>query len=581
MNISTTFITFLKKIGKNDAQVNWDLLWVRSFAAMYEKQPENPEKALKEFLVSLSCHVDEKIVRYAKEAIQRYFLFLNIGNSVMRPESRFGSQKPPKICGKPLGNPSDASRLMGQPANDQPVKNTAASGQIAKQEMSAAPGVGATEEASGGNVSIPRFKSTSEQPETNRSGASRTTGEPEKAPEAGRPGIIRPTDKPGTAAVPGAQPSAGMTTVGGPAVDQNMKRWLAASRGYLAKTREIIKLKHRSYRTEKSYLGWLERFFRFLEEHRSIARRFGATTVTGDRSDDRSSPITADDLRAFLGFLAAEGSVSSGTQDQAFNALLLFFRYVLVKDVEGLCSVLRAKRRQRLPVVFTREEVALVLDALKNPYRLMAALIYGGGLRLEECLSLRIKDLDFENETLIVRAGKGDKDRLTLLPPVLFGDLGRHVHEIKLLWEEDRRLDEPGVKVPMGLDRKYPGVGKRWEWFWVFPARGFCTDQRTGERIRWHLHPSVLQKRVHTAIATAGICKPASVHTLRHSFATHLVEDGYDIRTVQELLGHSNVQTTMIYTHVAVRNKRGVRSPLLEFGHGMFTDPPNPPQPNR
>lgn len=562
MDIRTAFITFLKKLGKNDTQVNWDLGWVRSFTGMYGKRPAIPEKALKEFLDSLSCRIDEKIVRYAEEAIQRYFLFLHIGDSAVKSGSRFESHKPPNVGGKPIRDLSSGSGTVGRQSHEQPENKSTGPIQAEKSEVSTVSQADAATEASGGNAQIPRSQPLPKTPAVSQRGMPRTTGQP------------------GGAIVPGAKPSAEGAGSGLPAVDQNMKRWLAASRGYLAKTREIIKLKHRSYRTEKSYLAWMERFFRFLEEHRGIARRFGTGGVTGGRSDDRVSPITADDLRAFLGFLAAEGSVSSGTQDQAFNALLLFFRYVLVKDIEGLCSVLRAKKKRRLPVVFSREEVALVLDALKNPYRLMAALIYGGGLRLEECLSLRIKDLDFKNETLIVRAGKGDKDRLTLLPPVLFGDLARHVHEIRLLWEADRRLDEPGVKVPMGLDRKYPGVGKRWEWFWVFPARGFCTDPRTGERIRWHLHPSVLQKRVHTAITAAGICKPASVHTLRHSFATHLVEDGYDIRTVQELLGHSNVQTTMIYTHVAVRNKRGVRSPLSAFGGSVFTNPPDPPQPN-
>jgi integrase len=479
-------IYFLKEIGRNDVQVAWDLRWVKSFIEMYGKQPENPEKALKGFLDSLSRRLEEKIVRYAGEAVQRYFLFLQIGNPAVKSELQSGSQEPPNVGAEQNRDPSTGSGISNCLTNDRAEKETGERMRAGKSTTPTESQAEAGIQTSGENESVSRSQATPGPSTLNRSGGGRPVGKSEKPVGADRAGVHRSAECPEQPLVPGTQRRAENTGNGIPVVDLDMKRWLALSRGYLEKTREILKLKHRSYRTEKSYLSWLTRFFRFLEEHRSITRRLGTAAGTGGRLDDRVSPITADDLRAFLAFLAAEGSVSSGTQNQAFNALLLFFRYVLVKDIEGLCSVLRAKRKLRLPVVFTREEVARVFDALRNPYRLMAAMIYGGGLRLEECLSLRVKDLDFTNETLIVRSGKGDKDRLTLLPPVLFGDLKRHLHEIRRIWEEDRRLDAPGVKVPLGLDRKYQGVGKRWEWFWVFPARGFCTDPRTGAGISIH-----------------------------------------------------------------------------------------------
>ncbi|GAB6089483.1 integron integrase [Spirochaeta dissipatitropha] len=311
--------------------------------------------------------------------------------------------------------------------------------------------------------------------------------------------------------------------------------------------REVLRLKHRSYKTEKSYISWLHRFFSFLCEHRGFpdSRQFSAA-----------------DLRAFLGWLAAEQHVGSGTQNQAFNALLVLYRSVIQVDIDGLQSALRAKPKRRLPVVLSKPEVSTVFSLMSNPYRLMLQLIYAGGLRLEECLCLRIKDLDFENAMLTVRSGKGDKDRLTLFPPVLHEDVRHHIKSQREIWERDRREGNPGVAIPQAIARKYRGVDKDWNWFWLFPASGFCTDPRSSRKVRWHIHPSVLQRQVRKSLQDADISRPASVHSFRHSFATHLIEDGYDIRTVQELLGHNNLKTTMIYTHVAVRNKRGVRSPL-------------------
>ncbi len=333
--------------------------------------------------------------------------------------------------------------------------------------------------------------------------------------------------------------------------DNNEKQiWISFTASMMHHVREITRLKHHSLKTEKTYLGWTRRFLDFIE------KRHLTEIIEG------KPKITADHLRSYLSFLAVEKKVSAATQEQAMNSLLVLFRMILHIDIDGLSSVVRGKKRKRLPVVLSRKEVSAVLEQLRNPYRLMASLLYGCGLRLEECLSLRVKDINFENESIEVRSGKGGKDRITVLPRVLQCNLREHLAELKLLWQEHHRRDLPGVYLPEALERKYPNHAKEWAWFWLFPAKGTCTDQRTGKTAFWHIHPSVLQKKIKAALTSAGIAKLASAHSLRHSFATHLLEDGYDIRTIQELLGHSNVQTTMIYTHVAIRNKRGIRSPL-------------------
>lgn len=326
--------------------------------------------------------------------------------------------------------------------------------------------------------------------------------------------------------------------------------WVAYSSKLMKQVRELMRLKHRSIRTEKTYLGWTRRFLDFVWVKKLVRKGSGGYQ------------FSADFLRAFLSHLAIDARVSASTQEQALNALLVLFKMVLRIDIEGLSSVLRAKKRKRLPVVLSRDEVSALLANLRQPFRLMASLMYGCGLRLEECLSLRVKDINFEDETIEVRSGKGGKDRLTVLPGVLKKDLLSYLQELKGKWEAARRRDLPGVFLPEALDRKYVSLSKDWAWYWVFPSISPCANTRTGEVAFWHMHPSVIQKKIHEGIQRAGIAKMASAHTLRHSFATHLLEDGYDIRTIQELLGHSNVQTTMIYTHVAVRNKRGVRSPL-------------------
>jgi integron integrase len=267
------------------------------------------------------------------------------------------------------------------------------------------------------------------------------------------------------------------------------------------------------------------------------------------------------EIGQFLSGLATERHVSASTQNQALNAILFLYRDVLRKEIGYVDGVVRAKRPHRLPVVLTRQEVKSILGALDHSDWLMLMLLYGAGLRLMECLQLRVKDMDFTTNQIVVRGGKGDKDRHTMLPTAVKGPLATH---LELVEEQHRRDLERGlgrVALPNALERKYPNAGKEWGWQWVFPATGHYTDKVTGERRRHHLHESVLQKAVKEAVRQAGITKPASPHTFRHSFATHLLEDGYDIRTVQELLGHRDVSTTMIYTHVLNRGGRGVNSP--------------------
>jgi integron integrase len=267
------------------------------------------------------------------------------------------------------------------------------------------------------------------------------------------------------------------------------------------------------------------------------------------------------ELEAFLTSLATHAHVSASTQNQALNALLFLYRDVLDREFPWLTGVVRAKRTRRLPVVLTRAEVKTILDQLEGHYWLMAMLLYGAGLRLFECLSLRIKDIDFEARDVLVREGKGRKDRHTMLPSAIKDRLHAYIGELRQRYAENLRLGTATVHLPDALGRKYPNAEHEWGWQWLFPASDVCVHPRTGMVGRYHLHESVLQKAVKEAVRKSGISKPVGCHAFRHSFATHLLEDGYDIRTVQELLGHSDVRTTMIYTHVLNRGGRGVRSP--------------------
>ena len=304
-----------------------------------------------------------------------------------------------------------------------------------------------------------------------------------------------------------------------------------------------LRVKHRSLNTEKTYLGWLRSFYRYAK-------------------DRTPSELDSSHVQHFLTYLAVEKNVAPSTQNQAFNALLFFFRHVLNKDLDDISHVVRAHPKRKIPVVLTRREVQSLFEYLDGTAQLMARLIYGAGLRLQECLNLRVKDIDFETNLLSVKSGKGDKDRLTVLPENLKPDLDHHLKEVRDLYDIDRQNDVAGVFLPNALERKYPNAGKEWGWQWVFPSRSLSIDPRTRILRRHHLYPTVLQRKIREAARKANLTKHVTVHTLRHSFATHMLENGYDIRTIQDLLGHVNVQTTMIYTHVAVKNRLGVRSPL-------------------
>jgi integron integrase len=269
----------------------------------------------------------------------------------------------------------------------------------------------------------------------------------------------------------------------------------------------------------------------------------------------------APEITKFLSSLAVEGNVAASTQNQALSALLFLYRDVLDQDLPWLDDVVRAKRPARIPVVLTRDEVRTVLLQMHGVPRLMAMLLYGAGLRLLECAHLRVKDVDFARSQLVVRSGKGDKDRVTMLPAVVRAELTRHLEAVKQQHEMDLRHGAGWVELPSALARKYPNAGREWPWQWVFPATRIYVERATGQRRRHHLHESVLQRAVREALMKAAIPKRASCHTFRHSFATHLLEDGHDIRTVQELLGHRDVNTTMIYTHVLNRGPAGVQSP--------------------
>jgi integron integrase len=311
----------------------------------------------------------------------------------------------------------------------------------------------------------------------------------------------------------------------------------------VARVRELLQARHYSPRTEEAYVLWIRRFLRFHE-----GRPPGS--------------LGPDEINAFLTSLAVDWRVAAPTQNQALAALLFLYREVLRRDPPGHDEIVSAQGRRRLPVVLSRQEVRNLLCQLRGPEALMAQLLYGAGLRLMECCRLRIKDLDFDRNEITVRSGKGDKDRRTMLPASAKAPLADHLARVKAMHDADLRKNAGWVELPFALGRKYPNVGRDWPWQWVFPATRFYVDDKTGQRRRHHLHESVLQRAVREAVVRAGIPKPASCHSLRHSFATHLLEDGHDIRTVQELLGHNDVSTTMIYTHVLNRGGRGVVSPV-------------------
>jgi integron integrase len=311
----------------------------------------------------------------------------------------------------------------------------------------------------------------------------------------------------------------------------------------LDRVRAVLRARHYSPRTEESYVGWIRRFIRF---------------------HDRRHPadLGESDITRFLSALATERHVSASTQNQALAALLFLYEAVLDRELGWLDGVIHAKRPERLPVVLSRGEIAAVLAAMNNVEQLCASLIYGAGLRLLEALQLRVKEVDFGGQQLIVRDGKGRKDRVTLLPATLQPKLRAHLDRMRQQHASDLRAGAGFVQLPDALRIKYPSARREWPWQWVLPATRTYVDRATGERRRHHLHEIVIQRAVRRAARAAGIAKPASPHALRHSFATHLLESGSDIRTIQQLLGHKDVSTTMIYTHVLRRGPLGVRSPL-------------------
>ena len=311
----------------------------------------------------------------------------------------------------------------------------------------------------------------------------------------------------------------------------------------LDQVRDKLRVKHYSIRTEQSYVDWIKRYILFH----------------GKR---HPKDLGARDLEAFLTHLAVAGKVAAATQNQAKSALLFLYREVLEIALPWLDNVTQAKAPKRLPVVLTVKEVQAVMAGMSGTHALIARLFYGSGMRLMEAVRLRVKDVEFSRREILIREGKGFKDRVTMLPDAVIEPLLRHLEKVKMLHEEDLALGHGEVYLPYALDKKYPNAGREWGWQYVFPSRNLSVDPRSGKQRRHHVDEKGVQRAMKQAVQDAGLVKPATPHTLRHSFATHLLQAGYDIRTVQELLGHSDVSTTMIYTHVLNKGGRGVMSPL-------------------
>ncbi|MEK7811751.1 MAG: integron integrase [Pseudomonadota bacterium] len=311
----------------------------------------------------------------------------------------------------------------------------------------------------------------------------------------------------------------------------------------LDQVRDKLRVKHYSIRTEQAYLGWIKRYIYF---------------------HDKTHPkdLGAQDIEAFLTHLAVAGKVSASTQNLAKSSLLFLYREVLEIQLPWLDNVTQAKAPKRLPVVLTVAEVQSVLSRLSGSHLLISSLLYGGGMRLMEAVRLRVKDVEFARHEIIVREGKGFKDRVTMLPEAVVVQLKAHLVKVKSLHEEDLAQGFGAVYLPFALDKKYPNAGREWGWQYIFPSKNLSVDPRSGKTRRHHVDEKGVQRAVKQAVRDAELTKPATPHTLRHSFATHLLQSGYDIRTVQELLGHSDVATTMIYTHVLNKGGKGVVSPL-------------------
>jgi integron integrase len=313
----------------------------------------------------------------------------------------------------------------------------------------------------------------------------------------------------------------------------------------LDQVRHVIRVKHYSIRTEESYTAWIKRYVLFHDKR-------------------HPAEMGRPEIEAFLSHLALDLHVTASTQNQALAALLFLYREVLHKEIDLGIDAVRAKRPQRLPTVLTHAEALAVLGRLNGTHQLMASLLYGSGLRLMECIRLRIKDIDFFTREILVRDGKGQKDRVTMLPGSAIEPLTEHLERVRMIHTNDLAAGHGAVHLPFALQRKYPNAHREWRWQYVFPSDRVSADPRSGAMGRHHIHETNLQRAVREAGCAAGIDKPVTCHAFRHSFATRLLESGYDIRTVQELLGHQDLKTTMIYTHVLNRGGRAVRSPLDE-----------------
>lgn len=309
---------------------------------------------------------------------------------------------------------------------------------------------------------------------------------------------------------------------------------------YLIEARRVMRVQNKSIATEKSYIGYIKKFFNFCQK---------------DSFNDS-------DIIQFISHLVVTDRVSKSTQNSALNALVFFYKYILEIEIGDLSQILRSTQKVRIPVFYTKDEIKDIFYHLEGTALLMAQVIYGGGLRHSEAYRLRVQDIDFGTNQLRILGAKGDKDRLTVLPVSIIDKLKVHLDNTRLLFESDRNANIAGVHLPNALDKKYPNAGKEWNWFWVFPSQSISIDPRSGLYRRHHIEKYFMNKELKKAMQAAGIQKNAKVHSLRHSFATHLLENGYDIRTLQALLGHADIRTTEIYTHTMKINKNNVRSPM-------------------
>jgi len=321
----------------------------------------------------------------------------------------------------------------------------------------------------------------------------------------------------------------------------------------LDQVRHVIRKKHYSIRTEQAYINWIKRFILFNDKRHP--------KDMGER-----------EISQYISHLAVKRNVSASTQNQALNAVVFLYKQVLNRDLGDFGNMQRAKRPKKLPTILTKDEANLVLTVMSGTHALMAKLLYGCGLRLMECLRLRVKDIEFNINQVTVRDGKGHKDRVTMLPRQLKQRLTEHLGRVGIIHEEDLKRGLGEVYLPYALSRKYPNAAKEWYWQYVFPSKKISRDPRSGKYRRHHANETALQRAVRNAARSVGISKPVSPHTFRHCFATHLLEAGYDIRTVQDLLGHSDVSTTMIYTHVLNKGGMGVKSPLDMIEQGEFRE---------